>query len=170
MSRATARAIDELSAQSLRARAVYLDSTYLTAATQPSDEHTFLVGELRARLLLGGVQLVDRREKAQIILEVRSGGIGIDRLDYLLGIPAIVVPGATAASGSLPLVTPELAIIKNIRQKGFAEVAFVAYWADTGELLASSGPFIGRTSREDWWFLGWGPRTIGDIPTTAPPK
>ena len=34
----------------------------------------------------------------------------------------------------------------------------------SGELVDSSGPFVGRTLREDWWILGFGPRTIGDIP------
>ena len=60
--------------------------------------------------------------------------------------------------------TPELAIVKTTRQRGYAAVAFVAYWNDTGELVANSGPFIGRTEREDFWFFGLGPRTVGTIP------
>ena len=111
--------------------------------------------------------MAEKREAAQIVLEVRSGGIGIDRLEYLLGIPSIYVSGELGGDETgtnVPVATPELAIIKNTKQLGFASAAFVAYWADTGELVSSSGPFIGRTMREDWWFLGFGPRTIGDIP------
>ena len=71
-----------------------------------------------------------------------------------------------AAAQAVPLITPELAILKSTRQYSFASVAFVAYWADSGELLTSSGPFVGKRFREDWWILGTGPRTVGDIPPT----
>jgi hypothetical protein len=112
------------------------------------------------------VQLVSKRDDAEIVLEVRSGGLGIDRLEFLLGIPALYLGGTTSTTptGQLPVATPELALIKSTRQRGFASVAFVAYWTDTGELVATSGPFIGRTFREDYWFFGVGPRTIGNIP------
>src|SRR5204862_5076438 len=104
---------------------------------------------------------------AQIVLEVRSGGLGIDRQDNLIGIPSIVFN--TSAGGglnSVPFATPEVALVKSTRQNGFASVSFVAYWNDTGELISSSGPFLGRTLREDFWFLGTGPRTVGNIPPT----
>jgi hypothetical protein len=164
MSVAASRAIDQLSAETLRDRTVFVESQYLTATTQPALEHSFLLGELRAKLLMSGVRLTDERSKAQIILEVRSGGVGIDRLEYLLGIPATYIPGGSSSTGGYAIATPELAILKSTRQLGFASVAFIAYWSNTGEVVASSGPFIGRTLREDWWILGYGPRTIGSIP------
>ena len=168
MTEASVRAIEQLSANALRDRTVYIDSTYLTV-----NEQQFLLGELRAKMLASGVRLVPLRENAQIVLEVRSGGVGIDRHDYLLGIPAVVLSSSGSSgptAGGVPLVTPEIAIIKNIQQRGFASVAFVAYWTNTGELLASSGPFIGRTLREDYFFFGPGPRTVGNIPTTEQPR
>ena len=167
MSEATRRAVEQLSSEALRDRKVFVDSSYLISSAYPTPENLFLIGELRHKLLLGGVRLIDKREEAEIVLEVRSGGIGIDRLEYLLGIPSIYLSRDLSGTGSeAPLATPELAIVKNTRQKGFAAAAFVAYWADTGELVAGSGPFVGRTLREDWWILGFGPRTIGDIPPT----
>jgi hypothetical protein len=174
-SEAITRCVNQLAADTLRDRRVYVDSTYLLGATTttqpsqqtaPSQEANFLIGELRAKLLLTGVRLVDRKEKAQVILEVRSGGVGIDRYDYLLGLPATDlggVPGVDQASNSGLLVTPEIAILKTIKQKGYAGVAMVAYWSDTGELIASSGPFTSVTHREDFWFFGFGPRVTGDI-------
>jgi len=175
-SEAITRCVSQLAADTLRDRRVYIDSSYLlgaTATTQPSlsstptQEENFMIGELRAKLLLTGVRLVDKREKAQVVLEVRSGGVGIDRYDYLLGLPATDlggVPGVDSASNSGLLVTPEIAVLKTIKQKGYAGVAMVAYWQDTGELLASSGPFVSVTHREDFWFFGFGPRITGDIP------
>jgi hypothetical protein len=165
MSEATRKAVDQLSAEALRDRAVYIDTSYLVSSAFPTPENLFYVAELRNKLLVGGVRLAEKRDKAQIVLEVRSGGIGIDRLEYLLGLPAIYLGGAAAVEGTdAPVAVPQLAIVKSTKQYGFSSAAFVAYWADTGELVTSSGPFVGKTLREDWWILGFGPRTVGDIP------
>ena len=165
---AAASAVEQVSADTLRDRIVYIDTTYLTTSWQTAPELSFLIGEFRAKLLEGGARLADKREEAQIVLEIRTGGVGVDRLEFLLGIPSVALPsaagGGASAGGTSPLLTPELAILKSTRQYSFASVAFVAYWADTGELLTSSGPFVGRRYREDWWILGTGPRTVGDVP------
>ena len=168
LSEATRRAVEQLSSEALRDRKVFVDSSYVISSAYPTPENLFLMAEIRNKLLLGGVRLVEKRGDSQIVVEVRTGGIGIDRLEYLLGLPSIYVTNAVGGSGTpeAPLATPELAIIKNTKQLGFASAAFVAYWTDTGELVAGSGPFVGRTLRDDWWFLGFGPRTIGDIPPT----
>ena len=163
---ASARAVDQLSADTLRDRKVYIDATYL--ASSPSQEQAFMIGELRAKLLMSGVRLMEKREQAAIIVEIRSGGIGVDRLEYLLGIPAIYLPQqtntGTGANATVPVTTPELALLKSTKQKGFASIAFIAYWMDSGEVITSSGPFVGKTLREDWWILGFGPHTVGTIP------
>src|SRR5438874_9031445 len=167
-SEATRKAVDQLSAEALRDRKTYIDTSYLISSAYPTPENLFLVAELRNHLLVGGVRLVEKREQAQVVLEIRSGGIGIDRYEYLLGLPSIYLTKEVNVTGagtsSTPLATPELSIVKNTKQKGYASAAFVAYWADTGELVASSGPFVGRTLREDWWIFGFGPRTVGNVP------
>ena len=166
LTEASRKAIAELSLEGIRDQLVWMETLYLTGLSQPSLEHAFLLGELRARLLREGVRLAPKRETATVILEVRSGGVGIDRLEYLLGVPSFVAPSGsgTLTVGNVPIVTPELAILKNTKQRGFASVAIVAYRAGTGELLATSGPYVGRTRRDDYWILGTGPRTVGDIP------
>lgn len=156
LSKAAAEAVNQLSFDVLRGRRVYVETLYFAAS-----EQAFVLGELRARLLESGVHLVRRIEDAQVVLEVRSSGVGIDRDDHLLGIPSIQA-GGVLTSG-VPLLTPELAITKSRYQQGIAGVSYVAYWADTGEIVASSGPFVGRSVRDDWWFFGVGPRSTGDI-------
>ena len=42
----------------------------------------------------------------------------------------------------------------------FGSVAISAYRVKDGAMLAQSGPFVGRTLREDFWFLGTGPSTV----------
>ncbi|MGH7214332.1 MAG: DUF6655 family protein [Tepidisphaeraceae bacterium] len=168
MSQAVGKALDALTVEALRDRAVWVDTGFLTGSAVVPPEVLFTLAQMREELLMGGVRLVHKRELAQVVLEVRSAGIGIDRHDFLLGLPAIYIPGVQSATGNIPVATPELAIIKRLTQRGFASVAYVAYWADTGEVVAQSGPGVGRTMREDWWFFGIGPRTVGDIVPTEP--
>lgn len=157
LSTAAGEAVGQLSFDVLRGRRVFVDSQYFAAS-----EQQFVLGELRAKMLLSGVELVATREAANIIVEVRSGGVGIDRNDFLLGLAALR-DSDTAGTTNMPIVTPELAILKNRYQEGVASVAYIAYWAETGEVVASSGPFIGRSLRDDWWYFGAGPRSNGDI-------
>jgi hypothetical protein len=163
LSQAAIEAVKPLSFEVLHGRKVYLDDTYFAAA-----EREFVLGELRAKLLLSGVQISAERKEAEIILEVRSGGVGIDRYESLFGLPSIGAASAAAsAAAGVPvasIVTPEIAITKEVKQIGFASVAYVAFWNDTGEVVASSGLSIGKAYRDDWWFLGFGPRSTGTVP------
>ncbi|MDI6451251.1 DUF6655 family protein [Anaerobaca lacustris] len=163
LSQAAVEAVKPFSFVVLRGHKIFVEDTYFAAA-----EKEFVLGELRAKLLLSGVEISVKREQAEIVLEVRSGGVGIDRYETLLGIPSIgTAAAATAAGAGVPvasIVTPEIAFTKSIKQIGFASVAYVAYWADTGEVVDSSGPSVGKAYRDDWWLLGFGPRTIGTIP------
>ena len=177
MSEAVNRAIAQLNFDALRDRKVWVETAYLSGTEVvivsgevrqklfTSPEQAFATGVVRERLLQSQARLVAERKEADVVLEIRSGGIGIDRTENLIGIPAGVFT-SPEGPGGLPLVTPELAIIKTTRQRGFASLAFVAYRVDTGELVTSSGPFVAKTLREDWWLFGTGPRTVGNIPTT----
>lgn len=165
ISEAASRAVQQLSAAALRDRLVYVDASYFASIDKP-----LVVGELRSHLLVNGVRLAESREESQIVVEVRTHGVGIDRYDYLLGLPPVLLPATPGMEdvGAGTIITPELALLKNIRQRSFASVAFVAYWVDTGEVVANSGPFLGVAEREDWWFFGVGPRTTGDISPVEP--
>jgi hypothetical protein len=183
MSQAITAALKQLNVDALRDRKVWLETGYLTGAEQimvngevrqrmfTTPEQAFAAAELRERLLLGGARIVQDKKLADIIVEVRSGGIGIDRLENLIGVPASVLGGGLAGSATsgVPISIPEIALYKNTRQRGFASISFVAYRADTGEYVTSSGPYIGRTLRDDFWLFGAGPRTVGNIPTTETP-
>lgn len=163
LSKAVTEAMAPLTFEALHGRRVYVDDRFFGAP-----EKALVLGELRARLLLSGVQVASDIGDAEVVLEVRSPGVGIDRYDSLLGIPAMGATSGTASAASgVPtagIITPEVAIVKGIKQVSFAGVAYVAYWADSGEVVASSGPFVGRAWRDDWWVLGFGPRTLGTIP------
>ena len=163
-SEAVAKAIAQLSFDTLRGRRVFVDNSYIADA-----EKGFTTAEFRAAVLQSGAYIQAERSKAEIIVEMRSNGIGIDRYESLVGLPSIAGPPTgtgTAGTGVVTqaVITPEIAITKNLKQIGFASLSYVAYWADTGEIVSVSGPYVGKTLREDWWFLGFGPRTIGNVP------
>ena len=167
LNEASRRSIEQLSSAPLRDRLVYVDDQYIVRGEYASQELLFVIAELRAKLLEGGARMTSERAKADVVVEARVVGVGIDRLESLFGLPSIAVPqGASGAPEGVPLLTPELAIVKRLRQNGFASIAYVAYWRDSGEIVTSSGPFVGRSNREDFWILGFGPRTVGDIPPT----
>jgi hypothetical protein len=184
MSQAITAALRQLNFDALRDRKVWVETGYFTGAEQvvvngevrqrmfTSAEQAFAAAELRERLLMGGARVVQDKKLAEVILEVRSGGIGIDRLENLIGVPASVLSGGLAGTSTsgVPISIPEIALYKNTRQRGFASISFVAYRADTGEYVTSSGPYIGRTIRDDFWLFGAGPRTVGNIPTTETPR
>src|SRR6202021_1376902 len=116
-------------------RTVFVDHQYLNFALPPAQyiptpepppfEQAFLVAELRAKLLKSGVRLMPNKEQAQVVLELRSGGISVDHEEYLLGIPSVFLPGD--AGTAVSITTPELAILKSTKQYGYASVAIVAY-------------------------------------------
>jgi hypothetical protein len=175
-SEATRQAVRSISMTQLRDRKVFVDTTYLSTVKENSEslsfrqvpqQYLFLVAELRAKLLLSGARLMDKKEDAEIIVEARTGGIGVNHYELLFGLGSITIP--TEGVANIPFQTPELAILKTTKQFGYASVAVVAYWRDTGEIVGDSGPFVGRTDRGDFWIFGVGPRTDGNIPTTETP-
>ena len=182
LSEAARRCVAQLNVDPLRDRLVWVETSYVLSTTQPYQqsfltneilvpqfEQAYLVAELRARLLQSGVRLAQSKEQAQVILEMRSGGLSINRLDFNLGVPAVYIPGSSNSSiSSVVLSTPDLSLFKSVKQHGYGSVAFVAYWKDTGELLSVSGPFVGRSYRNDYFIFGFALPTIGDIPPTEP--
>jgi hypothetical protein len=180
LTEAATRSVAKLSLDALRGRAVYVISEYAFSTTQPFDqsfltnqvrspsfENAYLVGELRARLLQVGARLAPARELADVLLEVRTGALSVNRVDFLLGVPALALGGfASTAVQNLAVATPDLAIYKSTRQDGFASIAVVAYWRNTGEVLVNSGPFVGHTHRYDYFIFGYALQPVGDIPPT----
>ena len=173
---AVTKAVAQLSLDPLRGRSVWLVSEYAFSTTQPFEQsfltdevrsprfpEAFLIAELRAKLLQTGVRLAQTRDDADVIVEVRTGALSINRVDFLLGLPTGAFGGAVGATVA---ANPELAFYKSIKQYGFASVAIVGYWKNTGSVLAISGPFIGRTHRFDYFIFGYALQPVGDIPPT----
>ena len=160
LAEAATLAVEKLSFEALRGRRIFVDTSHFASL-----DKEFVIGQLRAKMLIDGVAIAESRDQAEIVVEIRSRAVGIDRYGFLVGIPSFPIPTFTGVSAGSAVLTPEIAPIKSTRQYGYASIAYVAFWRDSGQVVISSGPFVGRTMREDWWILGFGPRTVGNIPT-----
>ena len=87
LSHAVIDAVRQIEADAVAGKKVMLDLSYLKIV-----DLEFTQGELRDRLLQLGAELVVDAGVAEIIVEARSPGLGIDDSKTMIGIPAIPVP------------------------------------------------------------------------------
>ncbi len=86
---------------------------------------------IRGRLVRSGLNMVNEKSAADVIVEIRAGALSIDRRSALVGIPSFSLPLPLA---SAPLTLPELALYSETDQAGVAQFALTAYDAKTGAL------------------------------------
>jgi hypothetical protein len=150
------RAIDNIDFRPLAGRYVYLDPQYLDCV-----DKGYVVSTLRQHMLSEGCVLTADMASADLVVEVRSGVVGTDHHDVLVGIPAISIPGAGLTG--VPSAIPEIPFAKTTAQKGVAKIACFAYNPDTGQAVWQSGVFPVVATAKDSWFLGTGPFQRGTI-------
>jgi hypothetical protein len=99
----------------------------------------YAIGVIREHLSQSGALFVKTDDKAEVIVEIRSGGLGMNTSDFLIGIPTLQIP--IPLSG--PVQTPEIAIYKSQKADSIGKFALFAYLRESGEHLRSSGPNSG---------------------------
>ena len=149
ISRAADHAAERLAVKLPPKTAVFLDTSDFEGFDQK-----YAIGTLKDRLLKSGVRLVDKG-KADVVVEIRSGALSINKSENLIGIPSVPIPIPLTGA---PLTTPEIALFKDEKQQGVAKFAMTAYGAKDGALRASSGPVYGFSHRTKWvvlLFISW---------------
>ena len=145
LSHAVIDAVRQIKADAVAGKKVMLDLSYLKTV-----DIEFTKGELRDRLLQLGAELVADIDMAEIIVEARSSGLGIDDSKTMIGIPAIPVP--------IPSVgifkTPALPLYKYDKQLGIAGLSFTGIEVATGKHVFSVGPIIGNAVHSDMSLIG----------------
>lgn len=148
-------AVNSVNLNPLQERGVFLDSTNFE-----SIDKSFFIGEIRNAVVSSGAHIVDKKEDAEIILEIRTPGIGIDQKETLFGIPSIPIPIPTVGT----LTLPEIAIFKRIKQNGKAGISLTAIDSHSGMCVYNQGPTIGESIYVDWYILGITFRTRKNLP------
>ncbi|NQU44088.1 hypothetical protein HQ520_12440 [bacterium] len=133
---------------------VYLDTQYLEAY-----DDKYVVSKVREILGKNG-RLVDDRDDADVVVELRSGALAIDRSEFLFGLPAIPLP--IPVLDGTAIKTPEIPIFKIVRRRGRAKLALFATSAHTRQQLGSTGTLYGENFFRNWTILGV-PFTTSDI-------
>jgi hypothetical protein len=159
VSSAIDEAVSRIDFTVLRDKTVFLDSQYLDLLVV---DKGYLISSVRQVLLASGCLLQEDRTKATYIVELRSGGIGTDRHDVMIGLPQMNIPTFYLTQG-LPAQTPELAVAKSTKQIGGAKIEVFAYNRLTGQPVWQSGIAQHKTLTKHRWLLGIGPFQSGTI-------
>ncbi|GGB44068.1 hypothetical protein GCM10011505_26750 [Tistrella bauzanensis] len=136
------------------AQALMLDlppdaAVYVDASLFEGLDGKYAVGSVREQLLRRGARLMPDRDRADIVVEIRSGALSIDDEKALLGIPAFDVPVPLSDTIS----TPELALVKRDERRGTVKLAAIAYDAHDGRMVDATGPRYGFSHITDWTVL-----------------
>ena len=158
ISTAVDRAIDNMNFKPLAGKDAYLDVSYLEGVV----DKNYVISSLRQHMLAQGVVLLPDKESATYVIEARSGAVGTNHHDVMLGVPALSVPGSSLMPG-VPSAIPEIAFAKTTDQKGVAKIAAFAYNQQTGQPVWQSGVFPVVSNAKDTWILGTGPFQRGSI-------
>ena len=153
ISNAVDQALTKIPFSDLSDQAVFLDAQYMEGAV----DQGYIIASMRERLMSNGATLVDSADGADIVMEVRSGGVGTDNSRSFIGIPQLSVPGP------LPVEVPEIRFWSRDSQTGIAKIGVVAYDADSRELLGRGGKVIAKSEDTGVTFLGVGPWYKGSI-------
>jgi hypothetical protein len=129
------RAAEKLAIDLRAGNRVFLDTSHFEGT-----DSAYAISAIRAALLKKGAALVENRQQADVVAEVRSGALSTDENSMLIGVPAFSVPVPLAA-GTFPF--PEVALYKDAEQKGVAKFAVATYTAKDGNLLSAQDPQYG---------------------------
>lgn len=135
LSTATDNALAGISLPQVTGEKVFVDDTYLE-----SYDRGYVVASVRALLSENGALLQPTPETADIIVEARSGALGVDRSESLLGIPEIPLP----IPGAGTMAIPEMAIYASKKEDAVSKIALLGYYKD-GANLFSTQPLIGKS-------------------------
>ncbi len=132
-------------------KSVFVEEKYIDCV-----DKAYVIGSIRHRVATAGAKLAAAADKSDIILEVRSGGVGTDISDAFVGIPAVTVPGF--------LTLPDIRFVTHQLETGTAKIGLIAYDAKTRKVLGDGGMSLAKSDNSNWYVFGTGPYQTGTIP------
>ena len=147
----------------LRGKRVFLDESHFEGY-----DKGYPGGLLRQRIAAGGAILVKTDDKAEIIVEVRSGALSVNPSSSFFGLPAITIPIPLAG----PVQTPQITIYQNQMWDSIAKFSLFAYARDTGQFLKASGPMDGYAHfyLGNFLFISWRKTNVPELMKNPPAK
>jgi len=156
ISTAVDQVLQQVDFSPLAGRNVYVESRYLDCV-----DKNYIVASVRHHLLLAGARLKEKRDQADVVLELRAGAVGTDREDLLIGLNKLPLPQTQQLI--LPVALPDAPLITKSAQKATVKLGMVAYDARTGQLFADAGLQASVADHQQWIILGLGPIRSGSV-------
>lgn len=150
ISNAVDQALSKVDFSSLNGQKVFLEEKYLECT-----DKGYVISSIRHRVMYNGAHIVGKADDADIVLELRSGGIGTDMADSYVGVPEIVLPGM--------MTLPQVKFITRTNQSAVAKIGLVAYDAKSQEMLGGGGVSSALSDDNNWFVLGMGPYQNGTL-------
>jgi len=142
--------LDEIDFRVFATKNIFIDDKYLDCV-----DKNYVVGSVRHRTARGGATLVDAKDKADIVLELRSGGVGTNNSESFVGLPEIVLPGVVSL--------PEVRLMTRTAQQGVAKIGMFAYDAKSNKALGDGGISVAVANDNNWYVMGVGPFQNGSV-------
>ncbi len=155
LSTAADRCVTALPLAGCEGKKVFIQLENLDAFDKP-----YVQQRLRASVLSAGGRMAEASKDADVVLEVASGALSIDRRDYLVGIPGLPIPIPSVGT----FTTPELALFKIVLMKGKAKMLVTAVDPKEHSQLWEMPVEHGRARTNYWWLLFTGPYEWTDVP------
>jgi len=152
------RAVARLDFRAVAGKKVFLDATPLAAVI----DSAYLTSLLRQHMLAAGCIVIETREEADYVVEVRAGAVGTDHRELLLGVAATNTGGVIPLPG-VPESIPKMPLATRDEQRAVVKLAAFAYNRKTGRPIWQSGTVPVESKVKDIWVLGAGPFRRGSI-------
>ena len=152
ISNAVDQSLNRVDFQPLSGHAVFLDVTYLECV-----DKNYVIAATRDRVLQTGAKVVAAAADAEIVLEIRSGGVGTDQTESYVGIPGISLPGP------VPVSTPEVKFWSRSQQTATAKLGLVALDSKSRQVVGHGGTAMARSDDSKTYVFGVGPFQNGSV-------
>lgn len=153
LSTATDQALDKVDLTPIAHAKVFVDTQYLDCV-----DKNYVIVSLHQRLLNQDCKLVEKRDDAEVVVEVGAGSLGTDHTEWFVGVPEI--PLAMPS----PVSIPKLSIFTRTRAMGTAKICVVAMDVKTHTAVINSGYSLARSDLKDWNVLGVNSAPTGSVP------
>lgn len=150
LSNAVDQSLDKVDFTPLYGQKVFVDDKYLECV-----DKSYVVGSLRHRVMRAGGALATTADDADVVMEVRSGGVGTDSAEMFLGVPSLPLPAG--------MQTPEVRLTERKSQYGYSKLGLVLFDAKTKNVLGDGGMSLAQSDDNNWFVLGMGPFQDGTL-------
>ena len=158
LSNAVDQTVSEFDLSYLSGKEVFLDTTFLDTTVDKG----YVISSIRQHMMASGVKITEAKDKANYIVEARTGALGTDSHSVMVGVPQMTIPQVVPVAG-VPSSVPEIPLAKRTKQTGVAKLALFAYHRESGQIVWQSGVQQFSSHAKDAFVFGMGPFRSGTI-------